>query len=64
MLHLDISGATAKTITAFLNLDLAQIRGYGLEDDAPQLLVALSLWKIRRFLDSNMRLRTACVCSS
>ena len=24
------------------------------------LLVALSLWKVRRFLDSNMRLRSAC----
>ncbi len=51
---------TARSITAFFSLDLAQIRGYGLGDDACQLLVALSLWKVRRFLDSNMRLRTAC----
>ena len=51
---------TAKSITAFFLVDLAQIRGYGLGDDATQLLIALSLWKVRRFLDSTMRLRTAC----
>ena len=51
---------TAKTITAFFSLDLAQIRGYGLGDNATQLLVALSLWKVRMFLDSTMRLRSAC----
>jgi len=51
---------TAKTITAYFSLDLAQIRGYGLGDNATQLLVALSLWKVRAFLDSTMRLRSAC----
>jgi|SRR5579883_2744517 len=51
---------TAKTITAFFSLDLAQIRGYGLPDPATDLLIVLSLWKIRKFLDSNMRLRSAC----
>jgi CRISPR-associated protein Csb1 len=51
---------TAKSITAFFNIDVAQIRGYGLSDNATRLLVTLSLWKVRRFLDSNMRLRTAC----
>lgn len=51
---------TAKNITAFFSLDLAQIRGYGLGDNATQLLIALSLWKVRRFLESSMRLRTAC----
>jgi CRISPR-associated protein Csb1 len=51
---------TAKTITAFFSVDLAQIRGYGLGDDATDLLIALSLWKVRKFLDSTMRLRTAC----
>lgn len=51
---------TARSITAFFSIDLAQIRGYGLGDDASQLLVALSLWKVRKFLDSTMRLRTAC----
>jgi len=51
---------TARSITAYFSLDLAQIRGYGLGDDATNLLVALSLWKVRKFLDSSMRLRTAC----
>jgi CRISPR-associated protein Csb1 len=51
---------TAKSITAFFSLDLAQIRGYGMGDDATNLLIALSLWKVRQFLDSNMRLRAAC----
>lgn len=51
---------TAKAITAFFSLDLAQIRGYGLGDHAMQMLVALSLWKVRAFLDSTMRLRSAC----
>lgn len=51
---------TAKTITAFFSLDLSQIRGYGLSGEAADLLTALSLWKVRMFLDSNMRLRTAC----
>lgn len=51
---------TARSITAFFSLDLAQIRGYGLGDDAWKLLVTLSLWKVRQFLDSSMRLRSAC----
>jgi CRISPR-associated protein Csb1 len=51
---------TAQSITAYFTVDLAQIRGYGLSQEATDLLVALSLWKVRKFLDSNMRLRTAC----
>lgn len=51
---------TAKAITAFFSVDLAQIRGYGLAPEATQLLIALSLWKVRQFFDSNMRLRAAC----
>jgi CRISPR-associated protein Csb1 len=51
---------TAKNITAFFSVDLSQIRGYGLPGDATKLLVTFSLWKVREFLDSNMRLRTAC----
>jgi len=51
---------TARTISAFFSLDLVQIRGYGLPEAATRLLQVLSLWKIRRFLESNMRLRTAC----
>lgn len=51
---------TAKSITAYFSLDLAQIRGYGIGVPATQLLIALSLWKVRAFLDSTMRLRSAC----
>lgn len=47
-------------ITAYFNLDLAQIRAFGLGDASNQLLIALSLYKIRRFLDEGLRLRTAC----
>jgi CRISPR-associated protein Csb1 len=47
-------------ITAYFNLDLAQIRGYGLGDDAVNLLIGVALYKIRRFLDEGLRLRTAC----
>ena len=41
-------------------LDLSQLRGYGLPDEATALLTVLSLWKVRKFLDSTMRLRSAC----
>lgn len=51
---------TAKTVTAFFSIDLAQIHGYGLGPDAERFLVALSLWKIQRFLEAGLRLRTAC----
>lgn len=47
-------------IDAYFNLDLAQLRGYGLPDSAFTLLVALALYKIRAFLDRGLRLRTAC----
>ncbi len=51
---------TAKNITAYFNLDLALIRGYGLNENATKLLIALSLFKVRRFLSNGLRLRTAC----
>lgn len=50
----------AEKITAFFNLDLALLRSYGFEDEATKLLVALALFKIRRFLSAGLRLRTAC----
>ena len=50
----------AGNITAYFNVDLALIRGYRLGDEAVALLIALSLLKVRRFLDSSLRLRTAC----
>jgi CRISPR-associated protein Csb1 len=51
---------TAKRITAYFTIDLAQIRGYGLPEGGPELLTVLSLWKVRRFLETGLRLRTAC----
>jgi len=50
----------AGEIKAYFNLDLALLRGYGLPDEAAQLLIALSLFKVRRFLSTGLRLRTAC----
>ena len=51
---------TAERITAYFNLDLAQIRAYGLAENAERFLVTLALWKIRKFLETGLRLRTAC----
>ena len=47
-------------ITAFFNLDLATLRSYRLGPEAEELLIALALWKIQRFLQVGLRLRTAC----
>jgi len=73
--HVDPKGSTAQgfgnvpfhrtefvadKITAYFNLDLALLRGYGLPEEATKLLIALSLFKIRRFLTTGLRLRTAC----
>lgn len=51
---------TARKIAAFFNLDLALLRGYGLDEEATKLLIALSLFKMKRFLSTGLRLRTAC----
>ncbi len=51
---------TAESITLYVNLDLAQIRGYGLGDSAERLLILLALYKIRALTDEGIRLRTAC----
>jgi CRISPR-associated protein Csb1 len=50
----------AEKITAFFNLDLALLRGYGLPEEGFKLMVAVSLLKIRRFLELDLRLRAAC----
>ena len=51
---------TAERISAYFNLDLRQIRAYGLGDDVYGLLVLMALFKIQRFLAEGLRLRTAC----
>lgn len=50
----------ASKITLFANLDLAQIRGYGLGEHVERLLILLALFKLRTLMDGDLRLRTAC----
>jgi CRISPR-associated protein Csb1 len=50
----------ADRIDCHFNLDLAQIRGYGLETRAQELLILLALYRMRKLLDGDLRLRTAC----
>lgn len=50
----------AESISCYINLDLAQIRGYGFEPRAEELLILLSLYRLRKLLDGDLRLRTAC----
>ena len=50
----------AEKITAYFNLDLRQIRAFGLGADVERLLIFLALFKIRKFLAEGLRLRTAC----
>jgi CRISPR-associated protein Csb1 len=47
-------------ITAFFNLDLALVRGFGLGTDVEAMLIAIALFKIQKFLRDGLRLRTAC----
>jgi CRISPR-associated protein Csb1 len=51
---------TADRIDCYINLDLAQIRGFGLGTPVERLLMLLSLYKVRLLLDGDLRLRTAC----
>lgn len=51
---------TSPKIIAYFNLDLSQIRGFGLGDAVSTLLIAISLYKIQALLHSGLRLRTAC----
>lgn len=51
---------TADQILCHVNLDLAQIRGYGLREEVRCLLIVMSLYKVRKLLDGDLRLRTAC----
>jgi CRISPR-associated protein Csb1 len=51
---------TAERIDCHVNLDLAQLRGYGLTKEATELLALLSLHRVRKLLDGDMRFRTAC----
>ncbi len=50
----------AGSITGYFNLDLQRLRSYNLDKTAEIFLVALAIWKVRKFLDAGLRLRTAC----
>ena len=50
----------AHRIYCHINLDLAQIRGYGLDLKVQKLLILLALYRVRKLLDGDLRLRTAC----
>ncbi len=50
----------AERIDCHINLDLAQIRGYGLGSRVEQMLILLALHRVRSLLDGDLRLRTAC----
>jgi len=50
----------AKEITAYFNVDLRQIRSFGLGKDVERLLISLAMFKIRKLLTEGLRLRTAC----
>lgn len=47
-------------ITAYFNIDVSQISGYGFDEEVEDLLILLSFYKIRKLLDKGLRLRTAC----
>lgn len=51
---------TAERITLYVNLDLAQIRGYGFDAPVNRLLIVMALFKLRSLVDGRLRLRTAC----
>ena len=50
----------AERVVAYFNVDLEQLRGYRLGMEMERLLLALSLYKIQKFLATGLRLRTAC----
>ncbi|MYK30343.1 MAG: type I-U CRISPR-associated protein Cas7 [Boseongicola sp. SB0670_bin_30] len=50
----------AANMVAYFNVDLRQIYAFGLGDEVRQLLIALALFKIQKFLTVGLRLRTAC----
>lgn len=51
---------TAGRLVAYFNLDLAQIRAFGLGSQVERFLVTFALFKICALLSGGLRLRTAC----
>jgi CRISPR-associated protein Csb1 len=50
----------AESIELTAVVDLEQIRGYGLDEQATRLLTLIALWQLRELLAQPLRLRTAC----
>ncbi len=50
----------AERVVAYFNLDLRQVRAFGLGEEVERLLVTLALFKVKRLLREGLRLRTAC----
>jgi CRISPR-associated protein Csb1 len=50
----------AERIIAYFNVDLTQIRSFSLPTNAQKLLITLSLYKMYKFLQEEIKLRTAC----
>ena len=51
---------TCSKMIAYFNLDLRQIKSFGFGEKVETLLIAFALFKIRKFLNEGLRLRTAC----
>jgi CRISPR-associated protein Csb1 len=51
---------TARRITGYFNLDLAQIRAFGLGRTVEEFLICFAMFKIRALFAAGLRLRTAC----
>ena len=51
---------SAGSIKVYFNIDLSLICSYHLDELSNELLFTLALWKIRSFLKTGLRLRTAC----
>ena len=51
---------TAESINAYFNLDTSLLKSYELGENETKLVFFLCMLKIRKFLDSSLRLRTAC----
>ena len=50
----------AERVVAYFNLDVRQVRAFGLGDEVERLLITLALFKVQRLLREGLRLRTAC----
>jgi CRISPR-associated protein Csb1 len=60
MVPFDRTEWTAREIVLNVDLDLQQIRSYGLPESAQRLLIALARLELRYLLDGGLRFRTAC----